>query len=599
MTSRRWMLPVLLSLLTVLAIVLVLYFNWQQYHSESQLLAEQNLVAMDVAYRSSVEMYRLDVEARYHAITHRPDVLELLRSIHDAADDEMPLIRGRLYRLLHKDYRQMVKVGLRQFHFHLPDDRTLLRFHRPEWVDDNQLYFRPSVRMANSERRVISGFEHGRSLPAFRNVFPVEEEGRLLCTIEISLPFEKIHDNLITLLPAGDYALLLARDALFNKLDPSQYSKFIETELHPEYFQEHPSISRVSRNFVESTRAQSLNHSFRQIEEVQQKMDRRKRFAYPTIHQGQGFVASFYPITDLEKKHAAYLVAYVETPLLTRLRNTAVREAVVMSVLIATLALVLWLLYRQHQQLSAELLRKQRTESELQRSNDELEQFAYAISHDMRQPLRMISGHIGLLERALADRLDQDAAESMRFAIDGAKRMDDMILSLLNYSRVGRKTEPMSWLQSREAVDEALQFLGPAIADASARVDVTGTWPRIHASRDEISRLFQNLIGNAIKYRLSGTSPTISVYGEMQSSGNWRVRICDDGIGIPTDQQARLFKVFSRLHKHQGYEGTGVGLALCRKIIEHHDGQIGVESAGSGKGSCFWFVLPMHDEGER
>lgn len=591
--------PVLLLLLTVMAIVLVLSFSWQQYKSESQLLAEQHLVAMDVAYRSSVEMYRLDVETRYHAITRRPDVLALLRSIQNASDEEIPLIRGRLYRLLREDYRQMVKVGLRQFHFHLPDDRTLLRFHRPEWIGDGLFAFRPSVRMANSERRVISGFEHGRSMPAFRNVFPVEDDGRLLCTVELSLPFEKIHDNLITLLPSGDYALLLARDALFHTLDPVQYAKFIEAGLHPDYFQEHPTLSRVSRNFVESARAQSLNRSLRHNEVVQHKMNRQERFVYPLIQHGEGLVASFYPVSDLEGKHAAYLVAYVQAPMLIRLRNTAVREGVVMSVLIATLALVLWLLYRQHQQLAGELLRKQRTETELQRSNDELEQFAYAISHDMRQPLRMISGHVGLLQRALADRLDTDEAESMRFAIDGAKRMDDMILSLLNYSRVGRKTEPMAWLQSRDAVDEALGFLEPAISDASASIDVSGTWPRIHASRDEMSRLFQNLIGNAIKYRASGTAPVISVCGELLSNGSWRVRVCDDGIGIPADQQTRLFKVFSRLHNHQGYEGTGVGLALCRKIVEHHNGRIGVESAGSGKGSCFWFELPMYEEGKR
>lgn len=234
-------------------------------------------------------------------------------------------------------------------------------------------------------------------------------------------------------------------------------------------------------------------------------------------------------------------------------------------------------------------------EQELERSNEDLEQFAYAVSHDMRQPLRMIAGHLQILERNLADKLDDEQRESMNYARNGAIRMDGMIVSLLEYSRVGRKTEAMSRISSQEALDEALSFLSPAIKECNAEIVVEGSWPTIFASRDELVRLLQNLIGNAIKYHAEGITPSVNIHAR-DSKQFWRVEVCDKGIGVEPAQQGRLFKVFSRLHGYGRYEGTGVGLALCRKIVEHHHGRIGVDSAGQGMGSCFWFEFPYQGD---
>ncbi len=231
-------------------------------------------------------------------------------------------------------------------------------------------------------------------------------------------------------------------------------------------------------------------------------------------------------------------------------------------------------------------------EEELARSNTELEQFAYAISHDMRQPLRMITGHLGTLERALGDRIDDDERESMRFAIDGARRMDQMIVGLLDYSRVGRKTEPKAEIESRDALEEALAFLGPAIEEHGAQISVEGDWPRLVASRDELTRLLQNLIGNAVKYRVPERTPEITLNGELIEA-RWRVTIRDNGVGFDPAQAGRLFRVFSRLHARSQYEGSGVGLALCRRIVEHHHGTLWASSAGNGQGATFCFELPL------
>ena len=222
-------------------------------------------------------------------------------------------------------------------------------------------------------------------------------------------------------------------------------------------------------------------------------------------------------------------------------------------------------------------------EEELKRSNIELEQFSYAISHDMRQPLRMISSYLQLIEKSVAGQLDSEKRGYFGFAIEGAKRIDQMLVALLEYSRVGRMGESPDWIESRAVLDEALQFLQPAIAEAQAKVSIVGEWPRILASHDEMLRLIQNLIGNAAKYRIAGRIPEITVTSGAVKN-EWHLCVADNGVGIIPGQAKRLFQVFQRLQSREAYEGTGIGLALCRKIAERHKGRIWAESVGEGQG---------------
>ena len=238
---------------------------------------------------------------------------------------------------------------------------------------------------------------------------------------------------------------------------------------------------------------------------------------------------------------------------------------------------------------------RKEAEAKVLRSNVELEQFAYGMAHDMRQPLRMISSYMQLLEAGLGDRVDAEQREYFHFAIDGAKRLDTMLLGLLEYSQIGRLGEPAARIASRGALDRALLFLQPAIAEAQADVRIEGDWPQILASPDEMLHLFQNLIGNALKFRVAGRAPQIAVRSEVDGK-TWRVSIADNGIGILPEQIGRLFQVFQRFQPRTAYEGIGIGLVLCRRIVEHHDGRIWAESAGENQGCSFIFSLPAVNE---
>lgn len=227
---------------------------------------------------------------------------------------------------------------------------------------------------------------------------------------------------------------------------------------------------------------------------------------------------------------------------------------------------------------------------ELQRSNAELEQFAYVASHDLREPLRMISGYVGLLQRRYADKLDSDALEFIRFAADGASRMDRLVLDLLEFSRVGRLEQAPEPVAIGDVVARVRGDLGLMLDETGGQVTVPDELPVIFGNRPQLTRVFQNLIGNALKYRSPDRPPQVELTVRRRD-GDWLFRIADNGIGIAREDFERIFQLFQRLHARGEYDGTGLGLAIAKKIIERHGGRIWVESE-PGKGSRFYFTLP-------
>ena len=225
---------------------------------------------------------------------------------------------------------------------------------------------------------------------------------------------------------------------------------------------------------------------------------------------------------------------------------------------------------------------------ELNRSNEELGQFAYIASHDLQEPLRMVASYTQLLARRYKDRLDSDADEFITFAVDGANRMQRLIQDLLAYSRVGTKGKELLETSSEEALQRALLNLSGAIADSGAMV-THDPLPAVLADETQLVQLFQNLVGNAIKYQNPGV-PRIHVSATKNGGGKWTFSVRDNGLGIDSQYFDRIFVMFQRLHKREEFAGTGIGLAICKKIVERHGGDISVESQ-PGKGSTFRFAL--------
>ena len=231
---------------------------------------------------------------------------------------------------------------------------------------------------------------------------------------------------------------------------------------------------------------------------------------------------------------------------------------------------------------------RQQAEAELRRSNEELERFAYVASHDLQEPLRTVSSYVQLLSRRYRDRLDADAVDFIDFAVGGVRRMQQLIEDLLAFSRVGTRGAPLVPVGMQSVYETTLASLGAALDESNATV-TADPLPTVVADAGQLAQLLTNLLGNALKFR--GDQPP-RVHVSAQRTGRmWTISVQDNGIGIAPEYFERIFVIFQRLHAREEYPGTGVGLAICKRIIERHGGRIWVESTPS-HGARFSFTLP-------
>lgn len=237
------------------------------------------------------------------------------------------------------------------------------------------------------------------------------------------------------------------------------------------------------------------------------------------------------------------------------------------------------------------LARVESARAELARSNADLEQFAYVASHDLSEPLRKVANFCQLLERQYGPQLDDTAREYIGFAVDGAKRMQTLIADLLALSRVGRTTESFQPVDTGAALERALRTLQEPIAASGARITSHGL-PTVPGDPTLLTALFENLVGNAVKYRRAEVAPVVEVVAERDRAARmWTFTISDNGIGVDPQYADRIFVIFQRLHLRDQYGGTGIGLALCRKIVEFHGGRIWLDRPESPPGATFRFTL--------
>ena len=225
----------------------------------------------------------------------------------------------------------------------------------------------------------------------------------------------------------------------------------------------------------------------------------------------------------------------------------------------------------------------------LRRSNEELEHFAYVASHDLQEPLRIIVSYLQLIERRYKDKLDEDGERFIQSTVNGAERMRALIRGLLQYSRVGTKGKDFVEADMETVLDEALENLGRAVQDTGAVIERSAL-PHVRGDSMQLVQLFQNLIGNAMKFHREGEKPRVSI-AATKGRGAWEFTVADNGIGIEKQYGDRIFALFQRLHTRDQYKGTGIGLAVCKRIVERHQGRIWFTSE-PGRGTTFHFSLP-------
>ncbi len=245
-----------------------------------------------------------------------------------------------------------------------------------------------------------------------------------------------------------------------------------------------------------------------------------------------------------------------------------------------------------NRELRREVQEREQAQLALQSSNADLEQFAYVASHDLQEPLRMVSSYMDLFARRYSGTIDAQADKYIHYAVDGARRMQALIAGLLEYSRVGRRAGSLKLVQSEGALNQALENLKPVLEETNATIE-RRPLPAVLADEGQLVQLFQNLVSNALKFRAPGSRPHVEIRAAPDGR-YWRFSVKDNGIGIAPGHVERIFVIFQRLHTRAEYPGTGIGLSICKKVVERHGGRIWVESE-PGQGATFSFTLPTTD----
>ncbi len=305
-------------------------------------------------------------------------------------------------------------------------------------------------------------------------------------------------------------------------------------------------------------------------------------------------VSIIYGLDEITPRFFVYVV--IGTSEGTAEKNQAVQLFIMSSSVVIILTLTIFALsYNLIQRLEYDLAEGKRLAvvveertKELTRSNEALEQFAYVISHDLQEPLRMIVSYLQLIENRYKDKLDADGIEFIDYAVGGAKRVREMIIDLLHFSRAGKQSLSEEKINCNDLVVGVLANLNVSIQESGASLD-TGELPTIMADRGGVTMLFQNLISNAIKFR-SEDLPKI-VIKAVEGVDMWEFSVSDNGIGIHEEHHERIFDVFQKLHPREKYPGTGIGLSVCKRVIEGLGGSIRVESK-LNEGSTFFFTIP-------
>jgi signal transduction histidine kinase len=260
-------------------------------------------------------------------------------------------------------------------------------------------------------------------------------------------------------------------------------------------------------------------------------------------------------------------------------------------------AVIWWnakLLFRAEEERLEAMEKLKQTSADLERSNTELQQFAYVASHDLTEPLRMITSYLELLNGRAREKLGAEEQEFIGYAVDGARRMRTLILDLLAYARVDTRGRPLGPVDCERVLEVVLANLKVAISESGAVIE-REPLPTVEGDNIQLAQVFQNLLGNAIKFR--GNAPPKINIGARRTNGEWLFYVQDNGIGIEPKNFSRIFVLFQRLHTRQQYPGTGMGLAICKKIVERHGGRIWAESK-PGEGTTFFFTIPARKEGE-
>jgi signal transduction histidine kinase/CheY-like chemotaxis protein len=524
------------------------------------------------------------MDTLYSETINRPEVLRLFARGGETQGAPQSAARQALYDRLAPSYEAMVQRNVRQLHFHLPDGRSFLRFHQPEKFGDFLFEARPSVRIANQERRIVSGFETGKVVVGFRYVYPLSLANRHLGTVESSVTFAAIREAIAEIAPGRQYDFIIRRDAVAPKLFSGQEKLYETSALHPDFLSEDPRHQLPGSRPSGFSDARAINQVLRADPEVRTAISNGESRTYRAQVGGKSYAVSLLAIRDVENRDAAYLIAYTQAPFFHALETELRTQWLALSVLVL-LGIGL-------------SIRMQQARQAAETANRAKSDFLANMSHEIRTPM---NGILGMTQLALDEELPATARNYIGKAHESAQSLLGILNDILDISRIEAGRLPIEQIDF--SLDEILHKLdvlfGTSIRQKGLRYTVDrgpGVPEKLRGDPLRLSQILTNLLGNALKFTAQGEISLQLRRRPDPDKARIRLDFCvvDTGIGIRPDQLSHIFQPFdqgdSSTTRHFG--GTGLGLAICQRLSHLLGGEIEVDSI-PGQGSRFCLQLPF------
>ncbi len=527
----------------------------------------------------AVESYVLDNET----------TLALLKRAHDPMQRDSA--REALYAHLAPKNSKLLERGFRQFHFHLPDGESFLRFHRPEAYGDSLVGVRHSVEVANRELRPVFGFEAGRLYSGFRSVFPiVNDKGEHLGSVELSMPFEAVHTRIAQLLESWEFAFVVDADQHHQTLFESQRHLFAPWPLHSDFWMEDPNATLPDAAAPLSADRSCLLEAFKDHPDLHTLLDSRSSGAL-TLKQSSGYgVLTLTAITDTQGQNAGFLIGLSHSDEPAFLDRSVAFGLTLSAMLFALLAISGGWLAQNRQSIKT-------AKVELERALKAEQHFIASMSHEMRTPLNSIIGYQELL---LSLPLDRDALRYVKRANLSAEHLLALIADILDLSKLQAgglelRKEPV---EIAELLKECQSIIAPNL-QPGVTLEIMGSRApcRVEADAMRLKQILLNLLSNAAKFTPEGAiTIRYAVRDEAPDPCRVRIDVVDTGVGIHPDRLDELFSPFKRAHTDR-YSGSGLGLYISRRLAQQMGGTLTVRSQ-EHQGSTFTLTLPCLDRTE-